>query len=71
MLLMSECTYKSMTSQPKLSQSDTQTNAYGADAKVTLLGKYQATVETERKLTTSPFYVTQGKSGNILIYDFY
>ena len=57
-----------MTNQPKLSKSDTKAYAYGADAKVTLLGKFQATVETESKLTTAPFYVTQGNSGNLLSY---
>ena len=57
-----------MTNQPKLSKSDTKAYAYGADAKVTLLGKFQATVETESKLITAPFYVTQGNSGNLLSY---
>ena len=52
----------------KLSKSDTKAYAYGADTKVTLLGKFQATVETESKLTTAPFYVTQGNSGNLLSY---
>ena len=66
--VIDECTYKSMTNQPKLSKSDTKAYAYGADAKVTLLGKFQATVETESKLTTAPFYVTQGNSGNLLSY---
>ena len=66
--VIDECTYKSMTNQPKLSKSDTKAYAYGADAKVTLLGKFPATVETEGKLTTAPFYVTQGNSRNLLSY---
>ena len=57
-----------MTNQPKLSNSDTKAYAYSEDAKVTLLGKFQATVETEGKLTTAPFYVTQGNSRNLLSY---
>lgn len=66
--VIDEHTYKSMTNQPKLSKSDTKVYAYGADAKVSLLGKFSATIETESKLTTAPFYVTQGKSGNLLSY---
>ena len=66
--VIDECTYKSMTNQPNLSKSDTTAHTYGADAKVTLLRKFQATVETESKLTTAPFYITQGNSGNLLSY---
>ena len=54
-----------MKNHPKLSKSDTEAYAHGADAKVTLLGKFQA---TESKLTTVPFYNIQGNSGNLLSY---
>ena len=66
--VIDEYTYKSMKIQPKLSKSDTKAYAYGTDAKVSLLGKFQATVETDNKLTTAPFYVAQGNSGNLLSY---
>ena len=66
--VIDESTYQSMKSKPKLSKSDTKAYAYGTDAKVSLLGMFQATVETESKLTTAPFYVAQGKSGNLLSY---
>ena len=52
--VIDENTYESMKIQPKLSKSDTKAYAYGTDAKVSLLGKFQATVETDSKLTTAP-----------------
>ena len=66
--VIDEGTYKSMKYQPNLSKSDTKVYAYGANEKVSLLGKFQATVETESKMTTAPFYITQGNSGNLLSY---
>lgn len=66
--VIDERTYKSMKYQPNLSKSDTKVYAYGANEKVSLLGKFQATVETESKMTIAPFYITQGNSGNLLSY---
>ena len=65
---MDESTYRSMKQQPKLCKSDTKVYVYGANEKVSLLGKFQATVETSDKMTSAPFYVTKGKSGNLLSY---
>ena len=53
--VMDESTYKSMKQKPKLCKSDTKVYAYGANEKVSLLGKFQTTVETSDKIT---FYVT-------------
>ena len=49
-------------------KSDTKVYAYGANENVSLLGKFQATVETTDKITSAPFYVTKGKSGNLVSY---
>lgn len=35
---------------------------------MSLLGKFSATIETKSILTTAPFYVTQGNSGNLFSY---
>ena len=66
--VMDGSTYKSMKQQPKLCKSDTKVYAYGANEKVSLLGKFQALVETSDKITSAPFYVTKGKSRNLLSY---
>ena len=66
--VMDESTYKAINQQPKLCKSDTKVYAYGANEKVSLLGKFQATVETSDKITSGLFYVTKGKNGNLLSY---
>ena len=65
---MDESTYKSMKQQSKLCKWDTKVYAYGANKKVSLLGRFQATVETSDEITSCPFYVTKDKSGNLLSY---
>ena len=65
---MDESTYKSMKQQSKLCKWDTKVYAYEANEKVSLLGRFQATVETSDEITSAPFYVTKGKSGNLLSY---
>lgn len=66
--VIDECTYKLMKYQPNLSKADFKVYTYEANEKVSLLGKFQATVETESKLTTGPFYITQSNSGHLLSY---
>ena len=56
--MMDEPTHKSIKQQPKLCKSDTKVYAYGANEKVSLLGKFQATVEPSDKITSALFYVT-------------
>lgn len=53
--VIDECTYKLMKYQPNLSKSDIKVYTYEANEKVSLLGKFQATVEAESKLTKGAF----------------
>ena len=53
--VMDEFTYKPIKQQPKLCKSDTIVYAYGANEKVSLLWKFQATVETSDKITSARF----------------
>ena len=59
--MIDESTYITIKQQPKLCKSDTKVYAYGANEKVSLLGKLQATVETSDKLTSAPFYFTTSR----------
>lgn len=58
-----------MIKKPQLSHANTKVFAYGSDKTLKLMGKFQATIETDSKITTAPVYVVQGKYGNLLCYD--
>ena len=64
--VMDVSTHKSMKQQPKLCKSDTKVYAYGANEKVSLLGKFLATEETSDKIMSVQVNLTKGKSGNLL-----
>lgn len=67
--VIDEDTYSRMSPKPKLSKTDSKVYAYGTNNTVHLLGKFQATVETESKITTAPVYVAKGKCGNHNFYN--
>ena len=66
--VIDENTYLQIKDKPKLTKTDTKIYAYGSTS-VKILGKMQATFETNERITTAPVYVTQGKSGNLLSYN--
>ena len=67
--ILDENTFKKIGSKPKLSHSNTRVFAYGSDQTLELIGKFQATIETDSKITTATMHVVKGKHGNLLCYD--
>ena len=67
--VIDEDTFKKIKSKPKLSHANTRVFAYGSDKTLGLMGKFNATIETDSKITTAPVYVVKGKYGNLLCYD--
>ncbi|XP_060556789.1 uncharacterized protein K02A2.6-like [Ruditapes philippinarum] len=65
--VIDENTYSKLQNKVHLKRAHTKVYAYGA-SKVTLLGKFQAQIESKNKITTAPVYVTKGTSGNLLSY---
>ena len=67
--ILGENTFKKIGSKPKLSHSNKRVFAYGSDKTLELIGKFQATIETDSKITTATMHVVKGKHGNLLCYD--
>ena len=65
--VIDENTYSKLQDKINLKKTHTKVYAYGA-SKVKLLGKFEATIETENIITTAPIYVSRGSSGNLLSY---
>lgn len=67
--VLDEQTYNNMFKKPKLSKTNTVVQAYGTNNKVTLIGKFQGTIETKQKYVTAPVFVAKGQCGNLLCYN--
>ncbi|XP_060594467.1 uncharacterized protein LOC132748833 [Ruditapes philippinarum] len=65
--VIDERTYSKLHNKVRLKKAHTKVYAYGS-SKVTLLGKFQAQIESKSKITSAPVYVTKGNSGNLLSY---
>jgi predicted aspartyl protease len=67
--ILDENAFKKIGSKPTLSHSNKRVFAYGSDKTLALIGKFQATIETDSKITTATMHVVKGKHGNVLCYD--
>jgi hypothetical protein len=67
--ILDENTFKKIGSKPKLSHSNKRVFAYGSDKTLELIEKFQATIETDSKITTATMYVVKGKHENLFCYD--
>ena len=63
--ILDENTFKKIRSKPQLSHSNTRVFTYGSNKSL----KFQATIETDSKITTATMHVVKGKHGNLLCYD--
>ena len=51
----------------KLSRTNTKAFAYNTNSPVEFLGKFEAIIETQKRMTVATFYVAKGEScGNLL-----
>eukprot|EP00795_Rhopilema_esculentum_P006556 gene6556-12053_t len=64
--ILDEETFSQIPSDPKLEKTTVKVYPYNSNSPVTLLGKFQATVETKKRITVATFYVTEGNSGSLL-----
>eukprot|EP00795_Rhopilema_esculentum_P004495 gene4495-20741_t len=64
--ILDEETFSQIPSDPKLEKTTVKVYPYNSNSPVKLLGKFQATVETKKRITVATFYVTEGNSGSLL-----
>ena len=62
--VMDEKTFRQIPSNPKLEKTSVKVYPYNSNNPVKLLGKFEATVETKKRITVATFYVTEGNSGS-------
>jgi hypothetical protein len=67
--ILDENTFRTIGSKPKFSHFNKRVFAYGSDKTLELIGKFQATIETDSKITTATMHVVKGKHENLLCYD--
>ncbi len=67
--ILDESVYLDMKNKPVLSKADTKAFAYGQKNQLPMKGKFQATIETDKKITTGNFYVISGNFGSLLSYN--
>ena len=67
--LLNESLLDRMKTRPVISRTDTKAYAYGQKQKLPIKGKFTATVETSRKITTAVFYIIGGNNDSLLSYD--
>ncbi len=64
--VMDEKTFRQIPSSPILEKTSVKVYSYNSNNPVKLLGKFEATVETKKRITVATFYVTEGNSGSLL-----
>ena len=67
--LLNESFLNRMKTRPRISKTDTKVYAYGQKQKLPIKGKFTATVETSKKITTAIFYIIGGNNDSLLSYD--
>ena len=64
--ILDEETFSQIQSDPKLEKTTVKVYPYNSNSPLKLLGKFQATVETKKRITVATFYVTEVNSGSLL-----
>ena len=67
--VIDEKTFKNLKCDAKLSKANTKEYTYGSDNILQLMGKCNATFESNDKIVTALVFVVKGKYGNLLSYD--
>ncbi len=63
--ILNDSVVSKMKVKPKLIKTDTKAYAYGQKEHLPMKGKFTATVETDKKVTTGTFYVISGRYDSV------
>jgi len=66
--LIDEKQWSSMRNRPHLKQAKSKIFSYGSKTPMPILGMFDATVESNNRITVGTFYVTSGNGGSLLSY---